>query len=123
MVIHHIEDLPAACREVARILGPGGRGLVRNCLKDRLDEICFFRFSPAAKRAENNRMPSVSTVEAACGRHGLESVALRVVRQETDESLAAHYARLQKRAMSTFALLTEEETQAMGAGPGLTNSL
>jgi len=112
MVIHHIEDLPAACGEVARVLRPRGRALVRNCFRDRLDEICFFGFSPAAKRAENERMPSVATVEALGGRHGLETVALRVVRQETDESLATHYARLQKRAMSTFALLTEDEILA-----------
>lgn len=112
MVIHHIEDLPAACGEIGRVLRPGGRALLRNCYKDRLEEICFFRYSPAAKRAENERMPSVEAVEAMARPYGLERIDLRMVRQETDSSLAAHYTRLKKRAMSTFALLTEEEIEA-----------
>ncbi len=109
MVIHHIEDHTRFASELGRVLIPGGRVLIRNCFRGRMAQICFFRYCPAALRVENERMPSVEQIESAFSPAGLRRVALRTVLQTTDRNMREHCVRLQKRTMSTFRLMTEDE--------------
>jgi ubiquinone/menaquinone biosynthesis C-methylase UbiE len=112
MVLHHLRDLDRAAAELARVQPAGGRVALRNVFRGRLDGICFFRFSPAAKRADEARMPSVERVERAFAACGYRTVALEEVRQVTDRTLEAHLERMRRRALSFFAFMTEEEIRA-----------
>ena len=122
MVTHHFSDLGAACRELARVLRPEGRAFLRTSYGGRLDDVCFYRFFPAAKRIDDKRLPSSHTIEAAFAVAGLACVHHERVRQVIDEDLAAHRKRLAARAISTLEFLTEAELRegfdAMAAAAG-----
>jgi len=48
-VVHHLDDLPAAARELRRVLRPDGPVLLRQAFPDRLDGVTLYRrFFPGA---------------------------------------------------------------------------
>jgi SAM-dependent methyltransferase len=109
MVIHHIPDIPACARELRRVLRAGGVVFIRSVFGDRLDGIPYFEFFPSARQLDEARMPTVDAVRAAFEGEGFVFVALDVVEQEIDGSLAHYHARMTQRALSTFKLLSQRE--------------
>jgi ubiquinone/menaquinone biosynthesis C-methylase UbiE len=109
MVIHHVADMPACARELWRVLRPGGVVFIRSVFGDRLDGIPYFEFFPTARQLDETRMPTVDAVRAAFEGEGFGFVALDVVEQEIDASLAQYHARMTQRALSTFKLLSQSE--------------
>jgi len=109
MVIHHVPDIPACARELRRVLGPGGVVFIRSVFGDRLDGIPYFEFFPPARRLDEARMPTVQTVRATFEGEAFTFVALDIVEQEIDPSLADYHARMTQRALSTFKLLSQRE--------------
>ncbi|MHC5033614.1 MAG: class I SAM-dependent methyltransferase [Planctomycetota bacterium] len=109
MVIHHVDDMSACCRELCRVLKPRGKVFVRNSFKDRLGNVRFYDFFPSARAIDHERLPSVEKVQRAFAGAGFDSVGLVTVRQQIDASMRDHYERIKKRAVSTFEFISDEE--------------
>jgi len=108
-VVHHFPSVPAACRELARVVKLGAIVFVRNSFRNRLDTVRYYDFFPGARGIDNARLPDADAVTRAFESAGFERIAFRAVVQELDPSLRAHYERLKLRALSTFELMTEAQ--------------
>lgn len=102
-VIHHIPDLPAAAREIRRVLAPGGVVLVRGVLRGRHQGISQFRFFPEAV-AVLDGYPSAEEIVAA----GFTKVALEPVVQVSAPSVRAALDGLIREAHTPLQLISDE---------------
>lgn len=108
-VVHHVQDRPAAAAEIARVLRPGGRVLIRSTFSDRLPQKPWYRFFPRAVELEKAMFPTLAEVVDAFASAGLPRIALETVPVQDAPSLAEHAERLRHRAIATFEYLTEDE--------------
>jgi ubiquinone/menaquinone biosynthesis C-methylase UbiE len=111
-VLHHIEDLPRCVVELRRVLGMGGGVLIRNSFGDRLDQVHWLDFFPAAKRLAATRWPSVQQTTDAFATEGFELEALETVPEVVAPDLRAYHQRLSNRTNSTLTLIDEDEFAA-----------
>jgi ubiquinone/menaquinone biosynthesis C-methylase UbiE len=109
MVVHHVPDLDACARELRRVVEPDGLVFIRNTFSGRLESIRHYEFFPAARAIDEARLPTVERVRATFEASGFAMEALDTLEQEIDPSLAAHYDRMQRRALSSFELMTDRE--------------
>src|SRR5262249_53781221 len=109
MVIHHVPDLDGCARELARVVRRDGLVFIRNTFSGRLDGIRHYEFFPSARAIDKARLPRVDRVREAFGTSGFSTVALDTIEQEIDPSLAAHYDRIERRALSSFELMSDAE--------------
>jgi len=72
----------------------------------------YFEFFPEARALDEARLPTVAAVRDTFLAAGFAYVAFESVWQEIDPSLAAHYERIKRRALSTLALLSDAEFEA-----------
>lgn len=107
--LHHVRDRTAAAGEIARVLRPNGRLLIRSDFADRIPERRWHDFFPRASAIEQEMCPSTAEVEAQFARVGLKRIALESVRDQFAASLAEAAAKLRLRAISTFEHMTEPE--------------
>ncbi len=112
-VIHHVGELTAAARELARVLQPGARVLIRSAFPERLDGIALFRFFPAARRVAET-FPTVAATVTTFASAGFVREALLAVPQISAPSLAvaAEQARTMRHADSTLRPLSDAEFAA-----------
>jgi ubiquinone/menaquinone biosynthesis C-methylase UbiE len=109
MVIHHVPDLDGCARELRRVVRRGGLVFIRNTFSGRLDGIRHYEFFPSARAIDEARLPSVERVREAFEARGFATVALDTIEQEIDPSLAAHYDRIEHRALSSLELVSDSE--------------
>jgi len=109
MVVHHVPDLDACAGELHRVIKPGGSLFVRNTFSGRLDSVPLYRFFPSSRAIDEARLPRVEQVRETFVARGFELVTLETIEQQIDASLQAHYERMQRRALSTFELMTDAE--------------
>ena len=109
MVVHHVPDLAACARELYRVVKPDGLVFIRNTFSGRLDSVPLYWFFPSARAIDEARLPSAEQVQVAFEAHGFELVALEAIEQQIDPSLRAHCERMERRALSTFELMTDAE--------------
>ena len=109
MVLHHLRNLDASCRELGRVLERGARVFVRNSYGDRLDDEAFFRFYPEARPVDAARIPTRDRVADAFAGARFDLVEERDIEQCVNASLREYAARVRRRPYSTFDLLSEEE--------------
>ncbi len=112
LVLHHVRDKRAAATELARVLRPGGRLLIRSAFTDRMPDLLWHRFFPRARAVEAELFPTLAEVVDAFAAAGLRRVTVDRVRTRFAASLAQYAERLRLRAISTFEFLSEEETTA-----------
>jgi ubiquinone/menaquinone biosynthesis C-methylase UbiE len=106
---HHVQGRSAAVREIARVLRPGGRVLLRSQFRDRLPELAWHAFFPRARAIELEMFPPLADVEAAFAEADVGRLALVEVEEQVAPSLAEHAERLRHRAISTFEHMSEAE--------------
>ena len=111
-VLHHIDDLPAAAREVARVVRAGGHLLLRGELRDEQGApesgvtLTIYRYFPEADRVART-FPSRTRVMGTLGAAGFAVVRVTQVAQATAGSLQAFHDRLATRADSTLAAMDD----------------
>jgi len=122
MIIHHVPDLDACARELHRVVKADGLVFIRNTFSGRLDGIRHYEFFPSTRAIDEARLPRVERVREAFEARGFVVQALDTLEQEIDPSLAAHYDRIKRRALSSFELITDSEfeqgLQRMGIAAG-----
>ena len=112
LVLHHVRDRPAAAAEIARVLRPGGRVLIRSSFPDRMPELPFYSYFPGARRIDELVFPRLDQTIELFEAAGLGFVAIEEVQQRIADSLADFAERLKFRGSSTFERLTEEEIES-----------
>ena len=110
-VIHHIPDLPAAARELRRVLQPGAPVLIRGSFPGRHDGITLFHYFPGAE-AVARTFPTVAETAAAFAGAGFAMRSLESVAQQSAPDLAAVRERVMLRTDTTLRNLPEAEFAA-----------
>lgn len=108
-VVHHVDDLPRAARELRRVLIPGAPVLIRNAFTGRTAGVPWLRFFPAARPLAERRWPTIDAVLGAFGPAGFHLEEVREVAEVTAENLTAYAKLLRTRADSTLAELDDDE--------------
>ncbi|MFG1914591.1 class I SAM-dependent methyltransferase [Micromonospora sp. NPDC048898] len=106
-VIHHVPDLPAAAREIRRVLKPGAPVLIRSAFAGRHEAISLFHWFPEAV-AVLDRYPSIADVEAAFATAGFTMAGCEPVPQVTAPSVADAAAGLRREAHTPLQLISDE---------------
>ena len=112
-VVHHIDDLPAAARDLARVVRPGGHLLLRGELRDAagLPEsgvtLTIYRYFPEADRLART-FPGRELVLGTLSAAGFALVRLTEVAQAVAGSLREFHDRLATRADSTLAAMDDD---------------
>jgi len=112
MMIHHVGNQQRCAEELRRVLKPNGRVFVRNSFSGRLDSVAFYAWFPEARAIDEARLPRIEAVCQSFQQAGFSIVAIESIEQQIDTSLEVHFQRLQKRAISTFEFLTDEQIEA-----------
>lgn len=107
-VVHHIGDLPAAARELRRVLKPRAPVLIRNSFPGRCARDLRVRFFPGAERIVDC-YPSVEETCAAFAGAGFSRVALHAVPQESAPSLAVFADRIRRDTDAKLRGIEDEE--------------
>ncbi len=109
MVVHHFLSIPDACRELFRVLRPGGIVFVRTDLKEGIESVRFYDFFPTAKALAMERAPTVTGLSKQFEAAGFVKIHHGIITQQIDPSLSSHYERIKLRGVSSLESLTEEE--------------
>ena len=108
---HHVTDKAKAAAEIARVLRPEGRVMIRSPFPDRPRPNPWHDYFPRARELESRMFPTLAGVEALFAAAGLRRVAFVECEECVADSLAQHAERLRLRAISTFEHLTETEIE------------
>lgn len=106
---HHVRDRQAAGAEVARVLRPGCRVLLRSTFSDRICAMEWMRYFPRVREIESQMFPSSNEAVELFSRAGLQAIALVAIEEQLASNLAEYAARLRMRAISTFEHMSEAE--------------
>lgn len=109
---HHAPDKRAAAREIARVLRPGGRVLLRGQFSDRIPEVWWDRYFPRLGSIQAEMFPTLGEVLEAFAAAGLRRIDLREVEETYANSEQDAIERLRLRGISTFDHLDEAEIRA-----------
>jgi ubiquinone/menaquinone biosynthesis C-methylase UbiE len=108
-VLHHVKDKDAACEEIGRVVKPGGTLLVRTNFTDRFPALWWYPYFPKAQRIDEAMYETFESVVERFSRHGWKYTNLDEVSVVAAASRREDFERLQKRALSLFEFLTEDE--------------
>jgi len=106
---HHVPDKPAAAREIARVLKPGGRVILRSTFKERIPDHWWRGFFPRSWAIEEAMFPTEPETRALFEGAGFTTVRSVQMEVPFEGDIASAVERLKLRAVSTFEHMTEQE--------------
>ena len=112
LVLHHVTERDKAAFELARVLRPGGRLLIRSTFVELTPDLLWYRYFPSAEAVEARTFPSVAEIERTFAPAGFHVVELTSVRHHLADSFTEYTSRMKLRAISTFEHLPEDEIAA-----------
>lgn len=112
MVYHHLRDPAAARSEVARVLRPGGRLVIRNTTREDIDANPLFSFFPAAAEIERRRMPSARELQASIESRAFRLAHRRVVEQVFAPTHHEYYRKVSLRGLSALQIISDDDFRA-----------
>ncbi|WP_036374079.1 class I SAM-dependent methyltransferase [Micromonospora sp. ATCC 39149] len=111
-VWHHVQDKPRAVRELARVLRPAGRLLLRGNFSDHHPEPWWLDHFPRGLDADIAQFQPLHEVVAMFTAAGWRVTGFGTVTQPSDGTRADMLERLRLRALSFFAQLDPDEVEA-----------
>jgi len=106
---HHMPDQAAAAAEIARVLKPGGRVILRSTFKERIPDHWWRGFFPRSHAIEEAMFLSTDETRALFEGAGFSTLGLAQREIPFEGEIAAEVEKLKLRAVSTFEHMTEEE--------------
>ncbi|MBI1845625.1 MAG: class I SAM-dependent methyltransferase [Candidatus Rokubacteria bacterium] len=107
MVYHHLRADDAVA-EIARVLGAGGRVIVRNPTRETAGAFEYMRFFPEALALDLERMPARAALVAAFEARGLAGRSHRIVMHPFATSYAEYFTKVSARALSSLQAISDE---------------
>jgi len=109
---HHVADKPAAAREIARVLKPGGRLILRSTFKDRIPDHWWRSYFPRSGDVERAMFPTEAETRALFEAARFQTVASVQMEIPFEGDIAGLVEKLKLRAVSTFEHMTDAELDA-----------
>ncbi|MDR3472173.1 MAG: class I SAM-dependent methyltransferase [Devosia sp.] len=106
---HHVQDKPGAVREIARVLKPSGRILLRGVFSDRPPPTWYQAYFPRLEAIQAAMFPTLLEVLTLFGAQGFRQLAYREIEEQYSESEAQAVEQLRLRGISTFDHLSDKE--------------
>jgi SAM-dependent methyltransferase len=124
---HHVRDRERAVRELARVVRPGGRVVLRSQFSDHMPRLWWLEYFPRGFEVDASMYQTLEEVVATFRPGGWRVVSFDVVTESSSETRGERLERLRLRTLSTFAYFTPDELavgfrrleQAVAADPGL----
>ncbi len=109
---HHVPDRPAAAREIARVLKPGGRFILRSTFRDRIPDHWWRGYFPTSWAVEEAMFPSAAEACVIFEAEGFSTVEQVQMEIPFEGDLPSLVEKLHLRAVSTFEHMTAAELDA-----------
>jgi|tagenome__1003787_1003787.scaffolds.fasta_scaffold20986928_5 SAM-dependent methyltransferase len=109
LVAHLLDDRPAAFRELARVVAPGGRVVVVSFATEHFTGFHLNRWFPSIPTIDLARFPSPGDLEGELAGAGLVAARMRRIDQTVELDPADVIERVRGRYISTLHLLDEAE--------------
>jgi SAM-dependent methyltransferase len=109
---HHVQDKPRAARELARVLGPGGRLLLRSQFSDHMPRLWWLEHFPRGFEVDASLFQPLHEVIAMFTSTGWRIASFGTVTEPSAGSRGDMLERLRLRTLSVFAQFTPEELEA-----------
>jgi ubiquinone/menaquinone biosynthesis C-methylase UbiE len=106
---HHMPDQAAAAAEIARVLKPGGRVILRSPFKERIPKHRWRGFFPRSQAIEEAMFLSTEETRALFEGAGFSTPGLVQREIPFEGEIAAEVEKLKLRAVSVFEHMTEDE--------------
>jgi ubiquinone/menaquinone biosynthesis C-methylase UbiE len=112
MVYHHLSDPMKASEEFWRVLEPGGCLCIRNSTTDHLDHLPYLRYFPSARKMNDQRLPSISSISRTVENTGFELRKHLVVPHQYAKTSQEYQEKLATRSLSDLAAIEDDDFEA-----------
>ena len=107
LVYHHFGAPSTALAELGRVARPGGHVMVRQVMRESVDEYEHARFFPEARALDLERMPSRDGLVQSFQAHGFSRRGHRIVRHLFAASYDDYYRKISLRGLSSLQAISD----------------